>query len=172
MIRLIIFDVIHLLTMQSSPLPEIPAIGYLSEVAGEHREFLTGYGKFVRTADGQKIITQGDKQDTLYLVLSGKLHVTSNVEGRTVLLAKLSEGNTLGEINLFDPGTASADVTSMGDCLIWSLSRDEIESLFRDDPITGVAVLKGLLKQASSRIRSMNEKLLVHEKEAFFDSWS
>ena len=158
--------------MDSSPLPEIPAIGYLSEVEQEHRAFLTGFGKFVRTTDGQRLITEGEKQDTLYLVLSGKLHVTSAVDGRAVLLANLGEGETLGEINLFDPQKASANVTSMGECLIWSLSRDEMEGLFAADPVAGVAVLKGLLKQVSARIRTMNEKLLTNEKEVFFDFWS
>jgi len=158
--------------MDSSPLPEIPAVGYLAEVPQEHRQFLTGYGKFVRTTEGERLITEGDKQDTLYLILKGTLHVTSNVEGRAVLLASLKDGDTIGEINIFDPTRASANVTSMGECLIWRLTREELEGLFEADPTVGVFVLKGLMKQLSARIRRMNEKLITSEKEVFFDFWN
>lgn len=158
--------------MTSSPLPEIPALGYLADAPLEHREFLTGFGKFVRTNDGQRLITEGDPQDTLYLVLSGTLHVTSNVDGRAVLLASLKKGDTIGEINLFDPIAASANVTSIGEALIWSLSRSELDSMFEADPTVGISVLKGLLKQVSARIRRMNDKLLTNEKEVFFDFWT
>lgn len=158
--------------MDSSPLPEIPALGYLAEMPQDHRAFLTGYGTFVRTTEGQRLITQGDSQDALYLVLNGTLHVTSNTEGRAVLLATLNEGETLGEINIFDPITASANVTSVGECLIWKLTRDDLDSIFNADPVVGNLVLKGLLKQVSGRVRRMNKKLLANEKEVFFDFWS
>lgn len=158
--------------MSSSPLPEIPALGYLCDVPPEHRAFLTGYGTFVRTKEGERLITEGQPQDSLYLVLSGTLHVTSNVDGRAVLLASLKEGETLGEINIFDPTKASANVTSRGDCLIWKLTRQDLDSIFEADPLVANLVLKGLLKQVSSRVRAMNEKLLRNEKEVFFDFWS
>ena len=158
--------------MSSSPLPEMPALGYLSEIPQEHRAFLTGYGTFVRTTDGQRLITQGDAQDSLYLVLNGTLHVTSNVDGRAVLLASLKEGETLGEINIFDPPRASANVTSIGECLIWKLTRDDLDSIFSADPEVANFVLRGLLKQVSSRVREMNDKLLRSEKEVFFAFWS
>ena len=158
--------------MSSSPLPEIPAIGYLTDMPQEHRAFLTGYGTFVRTTEGERLITQGDAQDALYLVLNGTLHVTSNVDGRAVLLAALKEGETLGEINIFDPTSASANVTAREACLIWKLTRDDLESIFEADPVVANLLLKGLLKQVSGRVRAMNEKLLRNEKEVFFDFWS
>ncbi|MDX1679261.1 MAG: cyclic nucleotide-binding domain-containing protein [Akkermansiaceae bacterium] len=158
--------------MSSSPLPEIPALGYLADVPQEHRAFLTGYGTFVRPTDGERIITEGDSQDSLYLVLKGTLHVTSNADGRAVLLASLKEGETLGEINIFDPTAASANVTSIGECLIWKLTREDLESIFDADPLVANLVLKGILKQVSRRVRRMNEKLLANEKEVFFDFWA
>lgn len=154
--------------MNSSPLPEIPAIGYLSEVPQAHRIFLTAFGRFTRTTDGQELIRQGEAQNSLHLILSGTLHVTSNADNRAILLASLTKGDTLGEVNLFDPSTASANVISRGDCLIYSINRSELECLFEADPEAGISVMKGLLKQATSRIRKMNEKLMNHEKNASF----
>lgn len=158
--------------MNSSPLPEIPAVGYLSDVSQEHRAFLTGFGKFVRPSDGTMLITEGEPQDTLYLILSGTLHVTSEVDGRAVLIAALKNGDSIGEVNLFDPGVASANVISRGASLIWSISRSELECLFEADPQAGISVMKGLLKQTSSRIRRMNQKLMHYEKGAFVNFWT
>lgn len=158
--------------MNSSPLPEIPALGYLTEVSQEHRAFLTGFGKFIRTTDGQLLIRQGASQDVLYLVLSGTLHITADADGRKVLLTALAAGDSIGEINLFDPGTASADVTSRGDCLIWGISRSELDALFEADPMAGISMMKGLLRQTSAKVRKMNEKLLTIEKNLIHHFWS
>ena len=156
----------------SSPLSEIPAIGYLSEVSQEHRQFLTSFGRFVRPTDGERVITEGEAQDTLYLVIQGTLHVTSSAGERSHLLATLGKGNSLGEINLFDPAVASANGISRGDSLIWCLSRSELDGLFDADPVAGNSIMKGLLRQLSSRIRQMNEKLLnSDEKSEFHNFW-
>jgi len=157
----------------SSPLPELPAIGFLSEVSEEHRAFLTSFGKFLRPANGDVVISENHPQDSLNLILSGTLHVTSDSDGRPFLLASLGEGDSLGEINLFDPAKASATVISRGHSLIWSITRDELDNLIESDPTAGLSVMKGLLRQLSRRIRQMNEKLATSEQKAsFHDFWS
>jgi CRP/FNR family transcriptional regulator, cyclic AMP receptor protein len=158
--------------MNSSTLSEIPAIGYLVDVSEEHRKFLAGFGKFVRLDAGLRLINEGEPQDVLYLILSGTLHVTANADGRSVLLATLTMGDTIGEINLFDPIAASANVTSIKHSLIWSLTRGELETLFQTDPKVGISLMKGILRQVSSRIRGMNDKLITSQKEVFFDFWN
>ena len=71
--------------MSSSPFPDLPAIGFLTDVSEEDRSFLTGFGKFIRPSVGDQIITEGSPQESLFLILSGILHVTTQVEGRDVL---------------------------------------------------------------------------------------
>lgn len=161
------------MSQSSSPLSELPAIGFLSDVSEEHRAFLTSFGKFLRPADGDAIISENHPQDSLNLILTGTLHVISNSDGRPFLLASLGEGDTLGEINLFDPAKASATVISRGHSLIWSITRDELDDLVESDPVAGLSVMKGLLRQLSRRIRQMNEKLATSEQKAsFHDFWS
>lgn len=161
------------MSQSSSPLPELPAIGFLSDVSQEHRAFLTSFGKFLRPANGDVVIAEEQPQDSLNLILSGTLHVTSNSGARPLLLATLGEGDTLGEINLFDPTQASATVIARDNSLIWSITRDELDSLVESDSAAGLAVMKGLLRQLSRRIRQMNDKLAASEhKASFHDFWS
>lgn len=150
----------------SSPVSELPGVGFLSDVSSEHRAFLACFGKFLRPQSGDVLIAEGDAQESLYLILSGTLHIVASADDRPVLLAAFGEGDSIGEINLFDPATASATAIVRSSGVIWSLSRDELEAFLEADPAAGVMVMRGLLRQVAKRIRSMNEKLATAEQRA------
>lgn len=154
--------------MQSAPSPasELPPVGFLSDVSSEHRSFLACFGKFLRPESGEVLISEGDPQESLYVILSGTLHIVSSYADRPNLLAAFGEGDSIGEINLFDPATASATAVVRTGGLIWTLTREELESFLAADPEAGVSVMKGLLRQVARRIRSMNEKLATAEQRA------
>lgn len=152
---------------------ELPAIGFLADVSSEHRSFLACFGKFHRPTEGDILIAEGEPQDSLYVILEGKLHIVSTASQRSLLLAALGPGDSIGEINLFDPGTASASAVVRSSALVWSLSRSELDAFLEADPTIGVAVLRGLLGQLSKRIRNMNEKLATAEKKSsLHDFWT
>lgn len=154
------------MTTPSSPLPELPAIGFLTDVSAEHRAFLASFGKFARPQTGEHFIDEGTRQESLSLILAGSLHVISSAGDRQMLLAKLAAGDSIGEINLFDPAKASATVVARSECLIWSVSRGELEGLFEADAAAGISVMSGLMRQLSQRIRQMNDKLATAEQRA------
>jgi CRP-like cAMP-binding protein len=155
----------------STSASELPAIGFLADVSSEHRSFLACFGKFLRPQSGDILIAEGDAQESLYVILSGTLHIVSSPGDRQMLLASFGEGDSIGEINLFDPATASATAVVRSSGLIWSLSREEFEAFLAADPAAGVAVMKGLLRQVAKRIRSMNEKLATAEQRASFHNF-
>ena len=154
--------------MQHVPTPasELPSLGFLSEISSEHRAFLACFGKFLRPQSGEILIPEGAPQESLYVILSGTLHVVASHTERPILLAAFGEGDSLGEINLFDPATASATAIMRSSGLVWSLSREELEAFLEADPAAGVAVMRGLLRQVAKRIRHMNEKLASAEQRA------
>jgi CRP-like cAMP-binding protein len=143
-------------------------VGFLANVSSEHRSFLACFGKFIRPQPGDVLIKEGDPQESLYMILSGTLHIISESGARQMLLASLGEGDSFGEVNLFDPGTASASAVARSIGLIWTLSRQELDAFLLADAVAGVAVLQGLLNQNASRIRHMNEKLADAEQRASF----
>ncbi|NQX00569.1 Crp/Fnr family transcriptional regulator [bacterium] len=153
------------------PASELPNLGFLSEVSSEHRGFLALAGKFIHAKSGDVLIAEGDSQESLYLILSGTLHIVACLGDRPVLLAAFGEGDSIGEINLFDPATASASAIVRNSGVMWSLSRGELDAFLQADPEAGVAVLRGLLRQVAHRIRHMNDKLLTAEQRATFHSF-
>lgn len=152
---------------------ELPAIGFLADLSAENRSFLACFGKYHRPEPGDVLIAEGAPQDSLYVILTGKLHIVSAASDRPMLLAALGAGDSIGEVNLFDPGTASASAVVKTSALVWSLSRSELDAFLEADPAIGVAVLRGLLAQVCKRIRTMNEKLTTQKERAAIDqSWS
>lgn len=151
----------------------LPALGFLAAITEEHRSFLACYGRYHRPQEGDTVIVEGAAQDSLYVILAGKLHIVTGANSeRPSLLATLGPGESMGEINLFDPGTASASAIARSNALVWSLSRSELDSFLESDPESGMAVLRALLSQMAKRFRVMIEKLaLAEKKSALHEFW-
>ncbi len=143
--------------------PELPAVGIVAEMSYDDRALLSGYGEFLPVQAGQKIIEVGDDQDFLYLVISGLLHVTIRVDGRETLVARVEKGETLGEINVFDPGSASASVTAQDFSQIWKANRADIDMFVKAYPEAGICLLEGIITVMCRRMRNMNQKLADSE---------
>ncbi len=100
-------------------------------------------------------------QDTLYFVVSGLLHATCIEEGRHMLLGKIEQGEWFGEINVFDPGNASATVEAMYFSQVWSITRKGIEQFFETYPTPGLSLMISIASLLSQRLRKLDEKLTV-----------
>ncbi len=158
------------MAQSASPLPELPAIGFIADLPAEHRAFLSSFGKFIRLEDGDIVIEEGSPQDSVYLILSGMLEVFITAEEENVPVAMLGAGDSIGEINIFDPLAASASVAARSECLVWRISCNELQNFFDADPTAGLGFTFGLLKLAGQRLRAMNAKMpaLVPRKVRVF----
>ena len=152
--------------------PEIPALGIVATLAEDDRRLLSDYGEFLPVQPGQRLIEEGKPQDSLYFVISGLLHVTTtDPEDKTHLVARIEAGESLGEVNLFDPGVASASVVARSFSQIWRANRDDIDAFVAAYPSAGNRLLSGLLACMSKRIRHMNDKLITAEVESALRSF-
>ena len=104
------------------------------------------------------------------MVISGTFHVQTVVTGRSVLLGTLKTGDTVGEINMFDPGNASASVVSKSFSEIWRIDRARLEQYLEAHPRTASRLLVNVATQLSKRLRKTNEKVAM-AREAMFESF-
>lgn len=139
--------------------PELPPVGIVAEMDPADRALLGNYGEFLPVQAGQLLINAGDDQEYLYLVISGLLHVTIQVDGRMKLLARVESGESLGEVNVFDPEKASASVTAQEFSQIWKANRADIDAFVEAYPEAGANLYKGIVTVMCRRIRNMNEKI-------------
>lgn len=139
--------------------PELPNIGFVSDMEEDDRRLLSSYGEFMPAHPETVVITQGKPQNSLYLVISGLLHVQSEFDGRTILLGRLRTGAVVGEINIFDPGEASATVVAVEFSQIWRIDKDMLEEFLSEHPVSAANLLIRICTQLSKRLRFTNEKL-------------
>jgi CRP-like cAMP-binding protein len=148
----------------------LPEMGFATDFDIEERTQLGNFGEFISLADGEVLIDEGHTQDALFMVISGTFHVQTVVTGRPVLLGTLKTGDTVGEINMFDPGNASASVVSKSFSEIWRIDRARLEQYLEAHPRTAARLLVNVATQLSKRLRKTNEKVAM-AREAMFESF-
>jgi CRP-like cAMP-binding protein len=139
--------------------PELPALGIVANLEEEDRRLLSDYGEFLPIPDGDTIIEEGADQDSLVFLISGLLHVVTSKDGSVVLLARVAPGESIGEVNLFDPGKASASVVAKTFSQIWRARQNDLDEFLNAYPEAAGRLMIGLLSEMSRRLRNMNEKL-------------
>ena len=108
----------------------------------------------VRLDRGQALFHEGDRDDRLYVVVSGKIKLgRSGSAGRENLIAVLGPGQMFGELSLFDPGPRSSTATAVTPAEIRCLEHDELMKWLEGHP----EVARALLAQLAGRLRRAND---------------
>ena len=144
--------------------PELPAIGFVADISDEDRLILSGYGEFLPVQDEQVLIEEGQDQNCLYFIISGRLHVTTEDEGRRTLLGRLGPGDLVGEVNVFDPQKASATVMGIEFSQVWRMDRAMLDAFTKESPAAASQLLLHISTQLSRRLRETNEKVTFIRK--------
>ena len=138
---------------------QLPAVGFLENLEDEARAQLISKGTLHTLAPGQHIIEEGAEQDHLFLILEGTFSVFTKQRGNRTAVATIPTGGTIGEVNIFNPATASAEVISRGDGKVWAIDRFGLNAFVEGNPQAGNVLLVSLLTLMSQRLRISNSKL-------------
>jgi CRP/FNR family cyclic AMP-dependent transcriptional regulator len=141
----------------------LPRTGILSFLDDEFRELLAGYGAAGTTKAGDVVIQEGAQQTHLYVVVTGVYAVTTKAAGRDVQLDSVEPGDCFGEVSLFQPGPASATVTSVQDGHVWYLESDQLQQFLFDAPHAGCALILGINTILSRRLKRANALIRANE---------
>lgn len=116
---------------------------------------------------GDTIINEGDYSSSLYLIVSGKIHVvkTDKWEGDT-LIAELVEGDLIGELEFFTEGSFNHSFKAVTDVSLVKFPSDDksYSDLLKENPEISALILYQFLKVFSSRLRKAN--ILVKDNSA------
>ena len=107
-------------------------------------------------ATRQPIVVKGDPGDGLYVLLAGRVKVTSLGDGgETTAFSLLGPGEVFGEIALLDGFPRSATVTALQDCRTAFIPQAAFQALLLDHPSMCVKLLSLLAR----RIRALSERV-------------
>jgi CRP/FNR family cyclic AMP-dependent transcriptional regulator len=101
------------------------------------------------------VVTEGDRSDSLYVILSGRVKVfVSDEQGKDLVLNIQGPGEYFGELAL-DEGPRSASVATMEPCKMAVIANDVLREFLARHPEAALQLIRGLI----GRTRHMTESL-------------
>jgi CRP-like cAMP-binding protein len=113
-------------------------------------------GQFFEVDPGDILVTEGQAQDSLYVVLSGSLSVTTHAGHNEVELTPLTVGSCFGEMGLVDDGPASATIKARERTHLWGITRNQFDQFIDQNPQGATDVLWETAKVLAHRLREAN----------------
>ena len=140
-------------------LNELPMCDLLARFSRDDRRALSPYGTFLVLKANEVVIREGEPQNCLFFLVSGTLHALHKVQDGATPVGSIQAGEWFGEINIFDPQVASAEVVAHDKAQIWRISRAGLEEFLNANPVLGCQLLLTISELLSRRARKMMVKV-------------
>ena len=134
----------------------------------EVQEF-AGYGERIEIEEDGVVIRQGASQDSLYLLLEGELQAQCASPNSRILLGKIPAGETVGEMAMIDPMTASATIKASVPSKLWKIDREAFDRFIDARPTAGCQVLRKLAALMARRVRRSSDQLIRRAEGMYYD---
>lgn len=132
-----------------------------SELSGEEAGVLAELMSHSDVADGEFLIQEGATDDTLYVLLSGKLEVVKHTgAGETASLAILRPGALVGEMSFVDGAVHTVGLRALTDCRVLSLRRKDFEEIIAKHPHIVYKVMRAVTRSAHRIVHQMNHEFI------------
>ncbi len=128
-----------------------------AELTEQEIDVLTGVLKLRSLEDGAYLMTEGSTDNTLFVLLYGRLEVVKQAGGEELVsLAVLREGDLAGELSFIDGLQHTAGIRALGDCEVMLLSRDDVEKIIDEYPRLTFKVMSAIARATHRIIHRMN----------------
>lgn len=139
---------------------DIVRVGPLAQLSEEEARVLTDCSRPRAFKVDETVLEQGQLNGSLFVVLTGLLHVRRRAEGRSVLLGRLEPGAFFGDISIFDPGPTTADVIGVGPGTLIEITSEHLDQFMAVQPGAAARLLRALLEEMAHRLRRTDERLV------------
>jgi CRP-like cAMP-binding protein len=111
--------------------------------------------------DGEFLIVQGTGDDSLHVLLEGKLEVVKHTGGGDVAgLAVLREGDLAGELSFIDGHEHTVGLRALCPTHILSLKREDFEKIVNDHPQLVYKVMRAIARSTHRIVHRMNAEFI------------
>lgn len=134
-----------------------PVVG--KDLTDKECELFVDLGTVRDLADGELLIKEGEVDNSLYVVVSGKLAVTRQVAaGEWSTLHELHVGELAGELGFIDGQEHSASLRADGPVKVFTLSRDDFDPLLETNPHLVYSIMRAIIRGVHNTLRRMNRQ--------------
>ncbi|OPX98623.1 MAG: cAMP receptor protein [Syntrophorhabdus sp. PtaU1.Bin002] len=131
-------------------------VGFFSALNDRELEMVSKIAHAKTFNKGYLIFEEGEKRDTLYIVLKGRVKVSLyDEDGREYILDIIGKEGFFGELSLFEELSGFANVVTLESSDLLIIRRNDFMRLLMENPAFAVSMIREL----STRLRAANEKL-------------
>jgi CRP-like cAMP-binding protein len=119
-------------------------------------EMLTQVMEVKTYKDGETLVKEGDKDNTLFILIDGKIGVNSNIDGRETTVYTMKRGECAGTRAFVDLAPRQATLKAVGDTTVYTLTPEKFETLLDSAPKTVYKFMRGLFRLTHMHLMRMN----------------
>lgn len=105
----------------------------------------------------QIIFNEGDSGNEMFYILEGDVIIEKNVEGRSIEVARLKQGDIFGEMALISEKPRTASAVTATDVRLLVIKKDNFASKMSENPDFAFHVTKSLAK----RLEATTDELIM-----------
>jgi CRP/FNR family cyclic AMP-dependent transcriptional regulator len=131
------------------------------ELSQEDAGALSSLMNLRKLVDGEFLITEGTADDSLHVLLEGKLEVVKHVGGDDYAsLAVRRDGDLAGELSFVDGAIHTVGLRALCDSRVLSLTRKDFESVVDENPQLVYKVMRAVARSAHHIVHRMNHEAI------------
>ena len=137
------------------------AVSILRDLNDDELDQIANLFTMKEVKKGDRILEEGTIVNHLYIVCDGAVHIRRLAQTREMLLGRLGVGAHFGEINMFDPGTATASIYAMNTpTRLAYVDYQTLRDYLSTHPATGYRIVSAMMTEMSRRLRQTSSRLI------------
>lgn len=125
--------------------------------------------KLIKFKEGQIIFNEGERDDSLYIILNGRVKILKSRTDKNILLAELNKGDFFGEMEILHPSRSgrTASAVASSDAELLKITKQEIDKAIKNSRLYAFKLVHFFAKVLCERLRRMDEAythLFLEEK--------
>ena len=130
-----------------------------AELTEEKAKLLTEKMGVRRLKDGELLVAEGETDQTLFVLASGQLSVTSkDADGMEQTLYLMKEGECAGTRAFVEQSPRKATLRAVGDVTVYTLTPADFEALLDAYPRVAFKVMRALFRVTHANLSRMNQE--------------
>jgi CRP-like cAMP-binding protein len=132
-----------------------------AELSHDEAGILSAMMDSLALKDGDFLITEGTQDDSLHVLLEGKLEVIKGTAADgTASLAILRDGDLAGELSFLDGAIHTVGLRALCNCHVLSLKREDFEKIINENPQIVYKVMRAVARSAHRIVHQMNHDFI------------
>jgi CRP-like cAMP-binding protein len=129
-----------------------------SELHEEEAKVLAGVLEVRQLKNAELLVSEGGSEQTLFILISGKLGVLSTAGGKEKLVHTMKEGECAGTRAFVDRTPRKATLRAVGNATVYTLTPEAFETLVDDHPRLAYKVMRALFRNTHANLMRMNQE--------------